>query len=375
MDRVGLGWRPELGAAILSHLDRIDIVEVMADDLVLEPRRIPSIQTLTRHVPVTLHGVALGLASAVPVSQSRLDALARVVEKVGAESWSEHLAFVRGDGIEIGHLAAPPRTRATIDGAVANIARARRAVGSMPMMENVATLIEPPGSVLPEAGWIASIQRESGCPLLLDLNNLHANAVNFQYAIDEFLRSIDVDRVGLIHIAGGKWVQASTGERRLLDDHRHDVPEAVFHLLEEVGSRTSRSLTVVLERDGRFPDFALLLDQLDRARAALAKGRARSTCPAAALVQRTEDLASEIAGRSMTGDGAAVEALLARLYVDAGLRGRFIESPADVARLLGMKVPTFDQLGVLDLIGLELAGRSFDAKRRERTPRSGPPPS
>lgn len=31
-DRFGLGWRPELAAGILTHLDRIDIVEVIADD-------------------------------------------------------------------------------------------------------------------------------------------------------------------------------------------------------------------------------------------------------------------------------------------------------------------------------------------------------
>jgi uncharacterized protein (UPF0276 family) len=32
---------------------------------------------------------------------------------------------------------------------------------------------------------------------------------------------------------------------------------------------------VVLERDGAFPPFGQLLDQLDRARAALARGRTR----------------------------------------------------------------------------------------------------
>ena len=31
-DRVGLGWRPELAAGIFAYRDRIDIVEVVADD-------------------------------------------------------------------------------------------------------------------------------------------------------------------------------------------------------------------------------------------------------------------------------------------------------------------------------------------------------
>jgi hypothetical protein len=34
-------------------------------------------------------------------------------------------------------------------------------------------------------------------------------------------------------------------------------------------------LGVIIERDGRYPDFAALLEQIARARAALALGRAR----------------------------------------------------------------------------------------------------
>jgi hypothetical protein len=49
----------------------------------------------------------------------------------------------------------------------------------------------------------------------------------------------------------------------------------VYALLAEVGARVRRPLTVVLERDGRFPPMNALLWQLDRARAALAEGRGR----------------------------------------------------------------------------------------------------
>jgi uncharacterized protein (UPF0276 family) len=47
----------------------------------------------------------------------------------------------------------------------------------------------------------------------------------------------------------------------------------VYRLLVEVGARVQRPLTVVVERDGRFPPMRDLLWQLDRARAALAEGR------------------------------------------------------------------------------------------------------
>ena len=60
---------------------------------------------------------------------------------------------------------------------------------------------------------------------------------------------------------------------RLLDDHLHDVPEAVYGLLAEVAARVASPLTVVLERDGKYPPFASLLAELERVREALRRGR------------------------------------------------------------------------------------------------------
>jgi uncharacterized protein (UPF0276 family) len=42
-------------------------------------------------------------------------------------------------------------------------------------------LIDPPGSDRDEASWIGEIVRAAGNDLLLDLHNLHANAINFQF--------------------------------------------------------------------------------------------------------------------------------------------------------------------------------------------------
>ncbi len=273
-DRIGMSWRPELAAGILTHLDRVDVVEVMADDLFdLAPAKLRAFATLAAQIPVILHGVSLGLASSEPADPARLQSMARVVTAVRPESWSEHLAFVRAGGTEIGHLAAPPRTDANIEGSVANLARARAAVGAAPLVENIATLMEPPGSQHSEATWIAEILRASGCRLLLDLHNLHANATNYGYDPLDFLGWIPLDRVEAIHLAGGTSVVATTGETRVLDDHLHDVPDVVYRLLTEVAARVPRPLTVILERDGAYPPFDALLAQLDLARAAVERGR------------------------------------------------------------------------------------------------------
>ncbi len=274
-DRFGLGWRSPLALGILSNLDRIDLVEVIADDFFRAPRRERrALRTLAAQIPITLHGVTLGLASSVSVETKRLNQMARLCDEVKPVSWSEHLAFVRGGGIEIGHLAAPPRTAATIEGAISNLRRARAVVGIAPQVENVATLIEPPGSDRDEAAWVSEIIRNSDSDLLLDLHNLHANSLNFKFDPVDFISRIPPERISSIHLAGGRWIGRAESPR-LLDDHRHDVPEPVYDLLEEVAARVPHALTVVLERDGNFPPIEWLIDQLDQARRAVARGRSR----------------------------------------------------------------------------------------------------
>ena len=280
-DRFGLGWRPKLALGILSNLDRIDIVEVIADDYFSAPRRERrALRTLATQTPVTLHGVSLGMASSVPVETKRLDQMARLCDEVRPVSWSEHLAFVRGGGIEIGHLAASPRSDATVEGAITNLRRARAIVGVAPQVENVATLIDPPGSDRDEATWVSQIIQNSESDLLLDLHNLHANSTNFNFDPVDYIARIPPERIAAIHLAGGKWI-GRPDARRVLDDHLHDVPDPVYDLLEEVGARATQPLTVTLERDGNFPPVEWLIDQLDRARRAVARGRARQTAAAA----------------------------------------------------------------------------------------------
>jgi hypothetical protein len=275
-DRVGLGWRPEIAAPLARRLDEIDLVEVIAENF-MDRRGGAGLRALAAEVPVVLHGVSLGLASAQPVDERRLARLATLAEAARLPVWSEHLAFVRAGGHEIGHLAAPPRTAATIEGTLRNLARARAVVGTAPSLENIATLIDPPASTMGECAWIGAIARHADAALLLDLHNLYANALNFGADPFAMLMALPLERVRMVHLSGGVWIGGRNGEReRLLDDHVHDVPAAVFDLLEALGSRAPHPLDVIIERDGHFPPLDDLLAQVRAARAALARGRARA---------------------------------------------------------------------------------------------------
>ena len=59
------------------------------------------------------------------------------------------------------------------------------------------------------------------------------------------------------------------------------------------------------------------------------------------------------------------EAFLARLYVDATLRARFLADPVGEALRAGLDQATADGLASIDRVGLELAAESL-ARKRER---------
>jgi hypothetical protein len=185
------------------------------------------------------------------------------------------------------------------------------------------------------------------------------------------IEALPVHRIRAIHIAGGTEVQATTGDRRILDDHRHAVPDSVYRLLELVGERVPQPLDVILERDGAFPPFEQLLGELDRARQALAAGRARRS--AAAEEWPLDEASSSGEGHSpSSASGAArarharFEGLLARLFTDRALRERFLADPVGEGLRAGLDGEHLDALVPLDRPGLELAAASFARKQRAR---------
>ena len=107
---VGIGWREEL-AGFVARRERLGFVEVVAESL-HHDRPLPAgLEALRRRgVPVVPHGVRLSLGSAGGPDPARVGHLARLAERLEAPLVSEHVAFVRGGGLEAGHLLPVPRT-------------------------------------------------------------------------------------------------------------------------------------------------------------------------------------------------------------------------------------------------------------------------
>lgn len=103
-----------------------------------------------------------------------------------------------------------------------------------------------PGSNISEAEFIAGVVEKAQTHLLVDLHNLHANSMNFEgYDPYHFLRTIPVDRVLEIHIAGGQHL-----EDWYHDLHNNAVPDAVWQMLRWLLERGKNIRAVTLEVQG-----------------------------------------------------------------------------------------------------------------------------
>jgi len=265
----GVSYRPQWSWEIVRHRDHLGLVEVIPEDFV-GPEAQRDLTNLRYAVPVLLHGIGLSLGSAEGLDAGRLEHFAQLAHAVEPPWVSEHIAFTRAGGIEIGHLAPLPFTREAVETVAANVAALRRAIPGVPMLlENIAYAVVLPEAEMSEAEFVRAVIETADCGLLLDLENVHANAKNHGYEPIGFLESLPLERVVEVHLAGGVWL-----EGQYADTHTRPVPEESWALLEWLAPRAPVR-AVIIERDDDLPPFAKLLAEVERARRTLDVAAAR----------------------------------------------------------------------------------------------------
>ena len=265
---LGIGWRPELALAI-ERREALGFIEVTAENVQLDDIPPALTRMVTRGVPVIVHGLSLSLGGAERPDPRRLDHLARVAERLNARLVSEHLAFVRADGLEAGHLLPVPRTREALEVIVDNVAWARSLLPFPLALENIATLVEWPGAEMDEASFLAELLGRTDTGLLFDVSNMYANARNGGWDPVSALARLPLDRLAYVHVAGG-----TVRDDLYHDTHAHPIGAGPLAFLEELCSRIEPP-GVMLERDDAFPRRDELDAELEAIQQAIARGAAR----------------------------------------------------------------------------------------------------
>jgi uncharacterized protein len=262
----GLLYRAEQRAALFAARPRVEAIELVAEhylDLTAEQR--DELELLRAHFPLTIHALGTSVGSADGIDERYAERIAQLLEFVRPMWWSDHLAFTRYGGVELGAFAPLPLTRAAVETVARNVARLRELVGDTRFaLENPAAPFAVAGAELSPGAFLAAVAACADCELVLDLENLHADSWNLGTDAHAVLAAIPLDRVAEVHLAGGRRI----GEE-YADSHDAPVPDATWALYEALCSRRVPPLTLI-EREAPLPPFASLLRELDGARAVCA---------------------------------------------------------------------------------------------------------
>ena len=259
---VGLGYRSELRSGILANRERIDFLEIIADNYLREPGALASLEELCTLFPVIPHGVDLSIGSVMPLEPAYLQGIKRVSDLTGSPYYSEHLCMTRVPGRDIGHLAPLWFTEGLLKHVTERVLRIQAYLGKPLVLENVTYMLEIP-SPLTQAEFFHRLVERTGCGILLDLTNVLINATNHHFDAEAFVQQMPLDHVVQIHLAGGYWSHGW-----LVDGHSTLVPPEVFDLLAKVAPRCLVQ-NVIFEHDAQFPTMRAFLEQLDHARSIL----------------------------------------------------------------------------------------------------------
>jgi uncharacterized protein len=258
---VGIGFRETFRGELFLYKSHVDFLEITAEHyLDASSQKEEELSLLADNFTLIPHAINLSLGSAEGLNKEYLKKLACLVNRLNPPWWSEHICFTNAGGIDIGHLSPIPFNREAIDIIHRNIEDVREYIDAPLILENISYLLTVPGQEFSEPEFIAEILDCTNCGLLLDITNLHANAVNHHYDIESFLNNIPLERVVQLHFVGGQWHDGV-----LIDSHSQATPKEVWSIMENVMSKAPVK-GIILERDENFPPFIELAKELDNAR-------------------------------------------------------------------------------------------------------------
>ncbi|MGP8095988.1 MAG: DUF692 domain-containing protein, partial [Steroidobacteraceae bacterium] len=156
-----------------------------------------------------------------------------------------------------------PYTPEALRHAAARIAEVQDYLGRQILIENVSSYVRLGASPLTEWQFVAGVAAESGCGILLDINNIYVAAHNFGFECLEYLAGIPRGAVQEMHLAGHSRIELQ-GEPVLVDTHGAPVCEAVWALYGAALERFGPVPTLI-EWDTDIPALAVLQQQAGKA--------------------------------------------------------------------------------------------------------------
>lgn len=269
-NHVGVSLKSEHHNDALSHLneeaqDKIGFepppfFEIISENF-LNTRGVPMsvIQAVSEAVPITMHGVSLSIGSTELDRDEYLKELKTLIKLVKPQIVSDHLCWT-GWGSKTTHDLLPlPFTPESFDVVCQQIDSVQDFLGIEFTLENISRYVSfKEDTAICEIEFMTQLAHKTGCKVLLDVNNIYVNSVNFGFCPYKFVDTFPADIVVQYHIAG----HDHRGDY-LYDTHQGPVPDEVTKLYNYTLQKLGHKPTL-LEWDTDVPSYAELLAEGQR---------------------------------------------------------------------------------------------------------------
>lgn len=257
LDGCGLGLRRDLMSGLLARpADDLDFLEVAPENWINVGGSLGrQFQHLVERYPFVCHGLSLSLGGPSPLDSELLEQIRIFLDRHRIRGYSEHLSYC-SDNAHLYDLMPIPFTPEAADYVADRIKQAQKILGRQIAIENTSAYVAP-GQEMSETEFINRVLERADCALLLDVNNVYVNSVNFGFDPVEYMEQLPRQRIAYFHIAGHERER----DDLIVDTHGADVILPVWQLLETAYSIFG-VVPTLLERDFNFPGIDRLLQEI-----------------------------------------------------------------------------------------------------------------
>lgn len=257
----GIGLRTPHFRHILSEWPKVDWFEIISENFLDShgrPRYV--LEQIAERYPIVMHGVSMSIGSTDPLNFDYLAKLRRLAENVNAVWVSDHVCWTGVNGVNTHDLLPIPYREETLRHLVERVRIVQDFLERPLVLENPSSYVEFTGSQMPEWEFLVRLTEDTGCGLLLDVNNVFVSAWNHDDNPLEYIDAIPPDRIVQMHLAG----HTDCGTHRI-DTHDGPVIDPVWELYRQAQGRTA-GVSTLLEWDARIPDFDTVHNEALKAR-------------------------------------------------------------------------------------------------------------
>ena len=255
--RAGIGLRAQHHEEILARRPAIGWLEAHSENYFARGgAQCAHLERIREHYELSLHGVGLSLGSTDPLNAAHLREVKRLMRDFEPLLISEHLSWSSVDGRYLNDLLPLPYTEEALQHLIARVSAVQDALGVQILIENISSYLRYQCAEVPEWEFLTALARQSGCAILLDVNNLYVNASNHGFDPHAYLHGIPRPLVREIHLAGHTLTRIDGREIRI-DTHSTHVADAVWALYAEALSRFGPVPTLI-EWDADIPALDIL---------------------------------------------------------------------------------------------------------------------